>query len=353
MKTNNFTNLSVRVSVLAVVAALSGCGGGGSGSTSGPVANTCSNGATDYPICTPAVTPTNLQQSVPASTYVTGTVEQQAFDELNSVRKSLGLGLLAQNDKIDKAAVNHTNYVALNFNSDISAYGHVEVATNQGYTGVTVYDRNIFTGYGNRVSEVLSFNLPLATSLSPIGSLLDTVYHRSNILNQCSRDVGIGYREFIDKNQVTLNPMVIDTGAASGCQTNASDFTFVYPSDKQSGVPLNMFGEAPVPFNDLLKDKFGNNDWINGTSYPISVTSALGTTLTSTTFTITEQGQQTPLDMRIITATNDVNKFALSNDIYAVGRLPFKANTTYNVVFVGAVNGKNFNKTWSFTTRGI
>jgi hypothetical protein len=106
-----------------------------------------------------------------------------------------------------------------------------------------------------------------------------------------------------------------------------------------------MVGEIPNPFPEL-----NYNDYSTKTSSPITFYSANGTTLSVTTFTVTQAGQSTPLSARLLTAATDVNKAVQPNVAHIIGNAPFLANTKYVVTFVGAVNGVSVSKTWSFTT---
>ncbi|GAC1605652.1 MAG: hypothetical protein NVS3B3_03940 [Aquirhabdus sp.] len=351
-----FTKFFSKLSVVLIVGSLAACGGGGGSSTSTPpIAVTCAspqvlvNGVCTNP--SPTVIPANLQTSVPIPTYQAGSVELQAFNELNNIRKLIGLGLLVQNSKIDLAAANHANYIALNIDANATAFGHSENAAMPGFTGVTPADRNVFAGYGIAVGEDVASNNYIAAIQSPVQSLASTVYHRASILQQCFKDVGIGYRNHVTPIGLIVNPVVIDLGAQNGCQTNASDFTYSYPMANQSNVPFSMTPENPMPFTDMPKDQYGNFDWDKGTSYPITIGVAAGSVLTMDSMTVTEQGSTIPLDMRVLTAANDVNKFLTSDQITFVGKAPFKPSTTYNVVFKGASNGKAFTMSYPITTR--
>lgn len=373
MKNVQFTASTVlRLSALATALALAGCGGGGSSSPSG--SNTGTGGTGTVITCTapqvlvngvcstpsPTVTPANLQTSVPTPTYQADSVELRAFTELNNFRKMVGLGLLVQNSKIDLAAANHANYIAVNIDADSSifggvdskyaVFGHFEVATKLGFTGVAPGDRTLFTGYGPRASEVVTTN-NYADKNSPVQSFMGTVYHRSALLTQCPKDVGIGFKNHIGANNMIWSPVVIDLGfnPVSGCQTNASDFVYSYPVANQTNVPVAMLGETPKPF-DVAKNQYGGDDWENNTSYPISIGVYDRYALTMESMVVTEQGSTTPLQMRAINNSNDANKFIQKNEIVFVGIAPFKPSTTYNIVFKGAANGTPITKAFSMTT---
>jgi uncharacterized protein YkwD len=349
----------MRVSNLAaagivVTLALAGCGGSGGGASStGPVAGTPS---------TPTVptTPTNptppvstvqavsLQAAVPAA-YAAGSTADIAFKKLNAFRAVQNLGPVNQNANADIAAKNHQFYV---FTNQSGANGHVEVAGKPGFTGASVMDRLVAAGYpAISASEVIAFGLeqgnPNATA---VDNLINTVYHRAAMMTQGFTVVGIAGD---DDN----NPLYIDFGATK-LQVNAGDYVGVYPANGQTGVFLTHSLEAPNPFYQELEMTQAN--MCAKTSSPISLTSEASTILSVTTFTVTEAGQTTPLDVRLITSSTSAQdtSYLTPNAAFIVGKAPFKPNTTYNVRFVGkatgtatgATNGLAIDKSWSFTT---
>lgn len=345
MKTlKNFPVLSL---TLAVSFALTACGGGSTPSSATPPVSP------PVTLPPPTVTPANLQTTVPNPTYATGSALLQAFTELNSTRQTLGLGLLAQNIKLDTAAFNHANYIVTNFLTDDSVFSHNEKSALPGFTGVTPSDRSIFTGYGAASGEELSLiqnSINGEIPLSPIMLLFNTVYHRAGLLDQCFRDVGLGQASQFDKFGNPFTPFAVELGYQTGCQTNASNFLMHYPITGQTAVPLSMTAETPNPLPNLPLIN-GSPDFTKTTS-PISITSAAGTTLTMTSLSVTAQGSTTPILLNTITAANDPNpQFARSNWLYFIGNTPFQPNTVYNVAFVGTVNGVNVTQNWSFTTK--
>lgn len=342
---------------------MTACGGGGSSS---PAGSNTSTGGTGTPltctapqvlvngVCTtpsPTVTPPDLQTTVPTPTYAPGSPELNAFNELDAIRTALGLGRLAQNTKLDLAAKNHTSYIAQNIETDRSVYSHTEIASLPGFTGVTPSDRTLFAGYGKNAGEVLTVDAPNGYSLTPVQVFLNTVYHRSALLDHCYREVGISETTKTMKNTLVFAPFVMEFGYQSGCQRNASDFVMHYPASGQTDVPYTMMAETPNPIKDLPLTADGSADFMQ-TTYPISVASVPGTSIGVTSITVTAQGETTPVTMNAITAANDPNPaYARNNWVYFVGKTPFKAKTTYNVAFVGTVNGANITQNWSFTTR--
>lgn len=317
--------MNTKLFAISVLAAsfLSACGGG----SSSPSA------ATPPVSTTPGVTPANLQTNVPAPTYVAGSPELEAYTEFSGFRRMMGLGPVAQSPKADTAAKNHSNYVVLNQNMT-----HFEDATKPGYTGVSPADRMLFAQYtGNPGLEVIGVGL----GKLGIKGLMNTLYHRDGLTAQALTEVGIS------SNGGWGYPLVMNFGRVGLGQNNASDFTTTYPVANQTDLPLTMLMETPNPFPDLALtfDVYSKN-----TSSPISVYSEQNTTLSVSSFSVTEEGQTLPLDVRLFTRQNDVNKMVPNYAAHIVGKAPFKENTKYSVSFSGNVNGVAIVKNWSFTT---
>lgn len=344
----NFKITAVAVSISVLVAA---CGGGsGSSSTGTPVAV---SPPTPTVPTTPAVTPADIQTSVPAFTYPASSVEYGFMTAFNEFRQRVGLGLVAQSPLLDKSAQNHLQYVVTNWNiyggsvdmemSDPAtgrSMFHIEQAVKPGFTGVQELDRAKATGYnGMYVGEELTFAGGKGAQVA-FESLARTIYHRAGLMMEAPRDAGISVGK--DASQT----ITLELGYAKA-QSNASDFFGVYPTDKQSGVGRFTGVETPNPFPNLSTS---NDDFPTKTGYPVSVLSKAGTTLEVVTFTITEAGDSAPLDTRLLTKANDPNRYLGSNIAFLVAKGTLKANTTYNVAFAGRVNNVLLTKDWKFTT---
>jgi uncharacterized protein YkwD len=333
---------------LAVALTLAGCGGGGGGGGSSPPV--ASNPAvTNTPTNPVSTAQTASLQGAAAPTYAAGSSDALAFTKINAFRAALGLGPLNQNANADIAAKNHQAYVALN---NSGANGHVEVAGTPGFTGVNVKDRLVAAGYPAVIAgEVIAFSMEFPNpDTSAVDNLINSVYHRASMMYQGFTTVGIA-------GESATNPLYMDFGATK-TQLNAGDYVGVYPSNGQTGVWLTHGVEVPNPFYQEMDMTQAN--MCAKTSSPISLTSEASTTLNVTSFTVMEAGQTTPLDVRLITSTTSTQDttYLGTNVAFVVGKAPFKANTTYNVHFVGkatgaatgSTNGLSIDKSWSFTT---
>lgn len=324
----------------AVAAALTGCGGGGGSSApSTPIATTP----------TPA-TPVSsaqaaeLQAATPAA-YPAGSVQAVAFNEFNAFRAVEGLGPVRQNANIDIAAKNHAAYVQTN---QSGADAHHEIAGKPGFTGAEPGDRMTAAGYaGTYTTEVIAFE---GIQQSSVQALLATVFHRNAMMIQGLTDVGIAPGD-------NSGPTYIDAGYIKQ-QKNAGDYVGVFPYDKQTGVPMTHHTESPNPFYQEFDMTQANV--CAKTSYPISIATEASTVLKVTSFTVTREGQSTPLDVRLMTRdSNDQNlQYLRANVAFIVGKAPFTPGAKYTVHFVGtatgtatgSANGLAVDKTWTFTT---
>lgn len=327
MKTN-FKMLSAAM----ITALLSACGGGGGGSsesgTTPPVSQTCANGASDFPVCTPPI-----QNTVPTPTYPSSSEHFAAFNEVNLFRKNSGYPLLAQNTLLDKAAQSHADCIVQTGN-----FAHTEVAGTSCFTGVNPSDRAAFAGYSgaSNVGELIAGT----GGVIGVRSFMNSIYHREGLFIQRSAEMGLGF------NQSGSKPLVIEVGYTNQkYQILPADFVAVYPANNQTGLPLVMAAESPVPFSDI---DLMSSDYLTKTSSPISIHVQAGKVLTVSNVTVTDDVGVIP--MRVVTSGSDINKMLATHSAYFVGYSPFKSNTKYTVAFSGAVNGVPLNKTWTFTT---
>jgi uncharacterized protein YkwD len=333
-----------------IASALAACGGGGAGSTvSAPATPTVPTTPN-----LPTVIPGDTQTTVPALTYAANSEEYSFVTALNSFRAQVGLGLLAQNTKLDTASANHLVYLitndvsnggTVNFNSYDPVTGrpllHIENGALAKFTGVQEDDRAKFAGYdGSYTGEEVTFGGGQGAAVA-FGTLAQTVYHRAGLMLQNVREIGVAVGA--DRSQTVVMEMGLKTN-----QSVASDYVGVYPANGQTGIALHAYVEAPNPFPDL---SLTNDDFPTKTSFPVSLSVAAGHTLAVTSFIVTQAGQTTPLDARLMTRANDPNNYLSTNVAFLTAKAAFKASTTYNVKFFGTNNGAAFTKEWSFTTK--
>ncbi len=325
--------------------------------------------------------------SVPTPTYTAEALS--AFNAINAARKAAGVGLLAQNALLDKAAWNHSNYMMLNdLNGNYAktpGYGlsipdpaypemgaHYEDPTWPGYTGHAPWERHAYAGYtGPLVSaagEILN-GLPwettngVDTGTMCVNNLLNTWYHRVSLLSQ-QMDVGIALipydstLQILGTNQTTtlkVATCAVEFGALDKVQALPAGALVVYPVDGATGAATGFYGEMPNPVPDLT---------VNGAAAgsPITVMAG-GKLLTVDQFTLTA-GANSPVAVRILVepksvigsttaVVSDPNQGFVGSE-YVAAAFPLtalSAGTTYTATFKGKIDGTVISKTWSFTTK--
>lgn len=254
-----------------------------------------------------------------------------------------------QNTKLDDAARNHQAYVRMNSSGGDT---HHEIAGKPGFTGTDPKDREVYAGYAATVaSEAIAFgSMSNNTTGESINVLINSLYHRSAMMSQGFTGVGVAPEGDFD-------PAYYDMGAIK-TQRNAGDYVVIYPIDKQTGVRLTHGLEVPNPFYPEMDATQEN--MCAKTSSPVSVATEASTTLTVKSFTISEAGETTPLDARLLTksASAQNNSYLSANVSFLIGKAPFKESTNYTVHFfgkatdsaIGTTNGIAIEKIWTFTT---
>lgn len=354
MKQNKYLLLVV----LVAATYLTGCGGGGGGTTtpSTPIAQACTNAASNYPDCNSI--PAKLQLTIVEPPYPADSEDMRVFKYLNDLRSSLGLGQLSYSKELDQSSLNHLNYSRIN---QVGEYD--EDPSKPGFTGATLFDRVRNSGYTN-TSNGLTVSGGLAPGNSKLGSLnslINSIYHRHPLFNQSFTDIGSAFicvsadQSMCNKGpngEILGNVLMVTVASQKNItQRNASDFFMVYPRDNANDVNISMIGETINPFpqypEKLVWGKVG---------YPISVAVEASQTLSTQTFTITESGSINPMLATLFTMQSDPNKMITKNETYLVANSALKPLTKYTINFVGTASipgsqvVRSISKTWSFTT---
>ena len=347
------SNHMTRISILAIAAALTACGGGGGEAESD---NKTTATGTAPTVTEAPKDPGNLATSVPMPTYPVGSDERKIFDELNFVRLNGNFGMVAQDINIDKAATSHAKYLTQNYFTRVNGSydklaninetdpstgwlnGHVENANWPGFSGILPNDRIKSFG-GNYVygGEVVSYYL-LNKCLD---LLLNTVFHRSALLNTDLQFFGIGF----DKtNEYPGNDFgsacVIKTAIKSKTNKTNTDWIGIYPANTQKNVSLGMGGEAPDPAPEIPNIEKGS---------PVTIYTDKNIS-TISSFTLTAKGSAVSTPVKII-VKKDFPGYMTEKEAHILPKQLLLKNTTYEVKFRGTlIDGTPVNKDWTFST---
>jgi hypothetical protein len=269
-----------------------------------------------------------------------------AFNRLNEIRLSAGLGMLAQSTAMDQAAQAHAQWIIAN-----DSFSHEEVAGTIGFLAVDWWLRDEVFGYVPVGGEELMADSSYGAA--GVDVLVNGVYHRAGMLAFEPVDVGIGWSAGAATHVST--PLVIDmtrpgtdTTRGFGQSAQASIHgAAIWPIDGARDVPLRLGAEIPnpVPSQDVLS---------LGT--PASVTVNEEATISATAFVLTNGATGAVVPTQVVSSGHDPNLLVPRSFIALVPLDPLSPNTTYSVTFAGstveAVTGAKgvINRSWSFTS---
>jgi len=293
-------------------------------------------GGSDYSAATaPAPTTPPVTQE-PGAPVTTGNTATDGYNWFNYRRAQVGLSTLARNSLLDAAAQGHADYQRLN-----RVITHQQTPGQPGFTGVALLDRLRAAGYplgGNYAAgEVISATTD-TSGFYQAEELITAIYHRFVIFEPKFREMGTGASTTSSGYTYFTADMATHNGFGVGLGKGQ---TVTYPKNGQTQVPTSFDSdtESPDPVPNL-----------NRVGYPVSIHSDIDTTLgiKVTSFTIRPRGG-VQLNTRLLSSTTDEHTSMQSAAIVPLTTL--LANTTYDVSFVGTVDGIAVTKNWSFTTK--
>ncbi len=252
---------------------------------------------------------------------------------INEARAAIGVPPLKRHAALDAAASAHANYYKVNY-GDPSLAGmglHYEEAGKPGFTGENFSARAKKAGYSGSINE----NIGLSGSLlATVDWSLDTINHRLTLIDPRYTDVGFGV---INEGKVKIE--VIDLGTIVWRSTIEPAWE-PWPPPDATNIATRFDGE-------------GNNAMTGvsyPTGYPISLKYNGAGVVNFTGAKLTAPGQPQPTVVPI--AAQAGTGFITRNTYLVAATAPLAAGTTYTISIDGTLDGKAFNRTWGFTTKG-
>jgi uncharacterized protein YkwD len=307
------------VAAFVTALALSACGGSDGGSASGSVGSMS----------------TGFSGQDASAPVLTNNVANDGFNWINYRRAQAGVGTLARNTMLDRAAQAHSDYQRLN-----NEVTHDENSAKPGFTGATVEARVQAAGY-TLVRDYASGEIIAATSNNTgfymAEELVTAIYHRFVMFEPLFKDMGAGASTGAN-NYIYFTT---NLGASRGYSAGLPSHTIVgWPVNGQTGVATTFLSDYEEP--DPVPDR-------NEVGYPISVHANLTETLAVQSFTVRPRGGAN-LPTRLLVKGQDPNT-TMASVAAIIPLAPLAANTTYDVSFAGTVGGAAVTRTWSFTTK--
>ncbi len=289
----------------------------------GACGTVCSDGATcQAGTCLPAPVPPPPAGAPPQAVA--------AYQRMNQVRAAMGVPYARMDLRLNQASRLHCQYYAQNQGSGSCVSDpHVEVSGCSSYTAAEFWDRDSAAGYGGAGYgfEVMDFVGDGATSAQ---DWIDSVWHRSPMLDPWTRDMGYGGAAGCD---------TIDFGTGAGASTPPS-VVVTYPYANQVGVPPSFAGyEEPAP--PAPPSGFPSG-------YPITIY----TMGTITDHVLTVDGSSTPIQHIWLAPNDPQSMMLLTDDYFMYSYQPLQSGTRYHVHVAGTTfDGSPMTLDWTFTTR--
>ncbi|MCW5221984.1 CAP domain-containing protein [Verminephrobacter aporrectodeae subsp. tuberculatae] len=228
------------LAVLLAGAALTVCGGawGDGGDTRAPAASA-------------------IVTRVPAATYEATSGEALAYETLNAERSRCGFGLLAQDIRLDQAAIAHLDYLAQN-----NAVGHFQKPGKAGFTGVEPGDRAVAAGYDRKqVGETLSIVSSTENTEYAVRLILSAPYHALVALYGL-RDVGLSWGPAAEG----IRTLEMVFGLSENAVRQDAGRVLTYPCEGSAGVLAARGNEMPTPFPAEANAIWGQPILVKGAS---------------------------------------------------------------------------------------
>jgi hypothetical protein len=307
----------------------------------------------------PPADPVALVERVATPSYANESGNATVFNAVNALREKVGSGLLAQNAKLDQAALAHHQY--LNTSDFLNL--HAETAGNPGFTGVDATARGKAAGYGasSYIEEVVHGVNGAAKFAGCAASWANSIYH-VGLFFSGMRDVGIAAlatRNDPVFGKYTVCVVNFSMGAAQVEQLPRDGTIRVYPYPDQTSVPTVFYNhtEEPSPLPEYFE--LGPPVTLNFKTKSFLASGVKPTIVVDHLSIATADGR--PLGARILVSpvggTFSTTGPVLQNDgkiapftLTIVPLARMKPNTVYTVTFAGIVDGGARSKTWKFTT---
>jgi hypothetical protein len=221
---------------------------------------------------------------------------------------------------------------------------HEQTPGTAGFTGVTVGDRLAAAGYQFRSAYAYGEVLSATSDTSGINAaedLIAAIYHRFVILDPVFLQIGAGAATVRNGSTYFTTNFVadrLDAGLGAGR-------AIVYPFAGQQRVPRNFFSDHEVPDPVASRNEVG---------YPVSIHADITSTIDVTSFSIRPRGGN-PLQVQLLqNRTSPAGAADPLTPPSAAAIIPLgvlSAGTTYDVQFIGTVDGVPVTREWSFTTQ--
>jgi hypothetical protein len=249
----------------------------------------------------------------------------KALERLNAIRKEIGVAPVELDAKIAAGCQAHAKYLVAN--PDIEGLqGHDEDPKRPGFTEE------------GKMAAARSVIYPSLEPLQAMDGWIGGFYHRVDLISPELKKIGIG---FAPSKMRIDDWSVVDvfTGRVFGSQKEP----LFYPGPDQKDVPRLLVLEVPDPIPDA-KNKAGG--------FPITVTFGQEVGVKNAAAKLTVDGKEVPVWLSSPEKpANPMYPMLQKNTICLIPKEPLLGGKSYSVTVSATVSGKEWTKSWQFTTR--
>jgi uncharacterized protein YkwD len=293
----------------------------------------CGGGSSDSP---PVAPPPSALPQEPGAPVMLNNIPVDGLNWINYRRTQAGMPVVARNAQIDVAAQGHSEYQKAN-----NIVSHDQVVGKSGFTGVRLIDRLNGAGY-TITSATFAYGEVISAASSNSGffmaeELITAIFHRFVIFEPKFKEIGTGSATASNGYTYFTSDFASRNGYGPGI---GGGMLVTWPFSGQTKVAPNFFSdhESPDPVPNA-----------NEVGYPVSVHVDIDVALGVQSFTIRPRDGA---DLTVQLLKNSAGNSTPPRSAAAIVPLAvLKANTIYDVSFVGTTDGTPVTRTWSFTTK--
>lgn len=257
---------------------------------------------------------------------------QPAYDsclaDVNRFRNSIGLEPVTFSPALSKDCEKHAKYVVINRGKKelegLSAHNEMPGLPGYSAEGNTA---------GNR--SVICF-VPLRDA---INNWTNTFYHRMPFMDPRLKKIGLGH--YVENG---YDVCVLDClSGIDADDTVIKTGIVVYPAPGQAGIPVKLQEELPNPIDLGLRENLT-------LGFPVTILFPYAVSVEEATFTLEDdKGNKVPCF--VSSPAHPASDFPQPGTICGIAQERLQYNTTYKVYFGATVDGKRYDKSYTFTTQ--
>ncbi len=251
-----------------------------------------------------------------------------ALAGVNAARAAAGQATVTLDASLSASAANHCFYwLANNALGAVSGLGiHLETAGTPGFTGVRAGDRDVAAGWrGGAVAEDITHRGGPGPA---VADWVDSVYHRFPIIRPDMHTLGYA--------DCAIGPLPMEDMEFGYGSLPAGAGPVLVPGDGQGGVPTTFLdNELPDPLPTGAPRNAG---------CPVTVTFLESSAVVLRSFSLRDaSGAEVPAYTLSPSALNE-------NSATLLAKAPLKGGSTYTAHLTATIDGRAYDRTWTFRT---